>query len=98
MSEVSAGTENERVKQLEIGLQKVVQTLELMLDTMEQNANLLNEIAAAVRDDPGESPVVKSLDELVSAVVTMSAGIESVRANLDELPEKISHALTHESE
>lgn len=82
-----------RLAALEAGQLKMNQALGLMLDTLQQQTNLLSEIAAAVRDEPGPSPVIQSLDELTGAVVQMGAGIEVLSAKLDALPDAISAAM-----
>jgi hypothetical protein len=82
-----------RLAALEAGQLAMNQALGLMVDTLQQQTNLLSEIAAAVRDEPGPSPVIQSLDELTGAVVQMGAGIEVLSAKLDALPDAISAAL-----
>jgi hypothetical protein len=82
-----------RLGALEAGQRLMNQALGLMLDTLQQQTNLLQEIATAVRDDPGPSPVMQSLDELTSAVVRMGGGIEMLGTKLDALPDAISAAL-----
>lgn len=82
-----------RIAALETGQLAMNQALGLMVDTLQQQTNLLSEIAAAVRDEPGPSPVIQSLDELTGAVVQMGAGIEMLSAKLDVLPDAISAAL-----
>lgn len=69
------------------------QALGLMLDTLHQQTNLLREIADAVKDEPGPSPVIQSLDELTEAVVSMGAGIEALAVKLDGLPDAIGAAM-----
>ena len=82
-----------RLAALEAGQSKMNQALGLMIDTLQQQTNLLSEIAAAVRDEPGPSPVIQSLDELTQAVVQMAAGIEVLSAKLDDLPDAFSAAM-----
>lgn len=82
-----------RLAALEAGQLAMNQALGLMIDTLQQQTNLLSEIAAAVRDEPGPSPIIQSLDELTDAVVQMGAGIEVLSAKLDALPDAISAAL-----
>ena len=82
-----------RLSALEAGQSAMNQALGLMLDTLQQQTNLLREIAAAVQDEPGPSPIMQSLDELTAAVVQMGAGIETLGAKLDALPDAISAAM-----
>lgn len=82
-----------RLAALESGQTAMNQALGLMLDTLQQQTNLLREIAAAVKDDPGPSPIVQSLDELTGAVVQMGAGIEALRSQVTDLPDAISAAM-----
>ena len=82
-----------RLSALEAGQLAMNQALGLMLDTLQQQTNLLREIADAVKDEPGPSPIVHSLDELTEAVVHMGAGIETLSAKLDALPDAISAAM-----
>jgi len=82
-----------RLTALEAGQNAMNQALGLMIDTLHQQTNLLTEIAAAVRQEPGPSPIVQSLDELTAAVVRMGAGVETLHAKLDELPVAIGAVL-----
>lgn len=82
-----------RLTALEAGQKVMNQALGLMLDTLQQQTNLLTEIAEAVRQEPGPSPIVQSLDELTGAVVRMGAGIEMLHSKLDDLPAAIGVAL-----
>jgi hypothetical protein len=65
----------------------------LMIDTMQQQSNLLREIAEAVRQEPGESPVVTALDELTQAVVVMGANVETLVERFAVLPDELASAL-----
>jgi len=82
-----------RLSALEAGQGAMNQALGLMLDTLQQQTNLLREIAAAAQDEPGPSPVLQSLDELIEAVVQMGVGIEALNTKLDALPDTISAAM-----
>ena len=82
-----------RLAALEAGQLAMNQALGLMVDTLQQQTNLLSEIAGAVRDEPGPSPIIQSLDELTDAVVQVGAGIEALSTKLDVLPDAISSAL-----
>lgn len=84
---------NTRLERLEAGQTNLITAIGLMLDTMQQMNNLLVEIAEAVREEPGASPVVKSLDELTGAVVKMGTNIETLAVKFDELPGAIADAL-----
>ena len=79
-----------RLTALEAGQTAMNQALGLMLDTLKQQTNLLREIAAAVQDEPGPSPLLQSLDELTEAVTQIGVGIESLSTKLDDLPDAIS--------
>jgi len=81
-----------RLTSLEAGQTAMNQALGLMIDTLHQQTNLLTEIAAAVRQEPGPSPIVQSLDELTAAVVRMGAGLETVQAQMEALPAAIEAA------
>jgi hypothetical protein len=65
----------------------------LMIDVMQQQSNLLHEIAEAVRHEPGESPVVTALDELTQAVVQMGANVETLAQRFAVLPDELATAL-----
>jgi hypothetical protein len=82
-----------RLTALEAGQTAMNQALGLMLDTLQQQTNLLREIAAVVKDDPGPSPIMQSLDELTGAVLRMGAGMEDLSVRLDSLPDAITAAL-----
>lgn len=70
----------------------------LMIDTMQQQSNLLREIAEAVRQEPGVSPVVTALDELAQAVVVMGASVEILAQRFAALPDELASALKSGSE
>jgi hypothetical protein len=70
----------------------------LMIDTMQQQSNLLREIAEAVREEPGVSPVVTALDELTQAVVVMGANVETLARRFAVLPDELASALKSGSE
>jgi hypothetical protein len=82
-----------RLTALESGQTAMNQALGLMLETLQQQTNLLREIAAAAKDDPASSAFMQSLDELTGAVLRMGAGIEDLSARLDALPGVISAAI-----
>jgi hypothetical protein len=69
----------------------------LMIDTMQQQVNLLSEIAEAVRQEPGESPVVGALDELTQAVVQMGTNVETLAQRFEVLPDELASALSARS-
>jgi hypothetical protein len=81
-----------RLATLEAGQTAIVTALGLVLDTLQQQTNLLYELVDAARDEPGPSPVIISLDELTEAVVRMGAGVESLAQKFDELPDAIGAA------
>lgn len=83
---------NRRLRAIEAVQTNMMTAMGLMIDTMQQQSNLLQEIATAVRDEPGESPVVKSLDELTEAVVIMGANVEVLAKRFEDLPDEISGA------
>jgi hypothetical protein len=84
---------HDRLTGLETGLKAVVGALGQMLSTLHQQTNLLSELAAAAREEPGESPVVKSLDELTEAVVQVGAGVQILHQKIDDIPGAITSAL-----
>jgi hypothetical protein len=65
----------------------------LMIGTMQAQSSLLREIAEAVRQEPGESPVVTALDELTEAVVQMGANVEILAQRFEGLPDELAAAL-----
>jgi hypothetical protein len=67
--------------------------LGLMIDAMQQQSNLLHEIAEAVRHELGESPVVTALDELTQAVVKMGKNVEVLAQRFEVLPDALALAL-----
>lgn len=86
-----------RLAALEAGQTAIVTALGLVLDTLQQQTNLLQELVDAARDEPGPSPVITSLDELTAAVVRMGAGVETLAQKFDALPDAISAALAQGS-
>ena len=88
----SPAPDSTRLSALEVGQTAIVNALGLVLDTLQQQTNLLHELVDAARDEPGPSPVITSLDELTEAVVRMGAGIESLAQKFDGLPDAIGAA------
>jgi hypothetical protein len=88
----SPAHDSTRLAVLEAGQTAIVTALGLVLDTLQQQTNLLHELVDAARDEPGPSPVITSLDELTEAVVRMGAGVESLAQKFDELPDAIGAA------
>jgi len=64
--------------------------LGLMLDTMHNQNNLLSELAALARDEPGPSPIVQVLEDLTSAVDGMDENLGILGKMLTDLPDKIA--------
>jgi hypothetical protein len=85
----SPAPDSTRLTALEAGQTAIVNALGLVLDTLQQQTNLLHELVDAARDEPGPSPVITSLDELTAAVVKMGAGVETLAKKFDELPDAI---------
>lgn len=88
----SPAPDTTRLAALEGGQTAIVNALGLVLDTLQQQTNLLHELVDAARDEPGPSPVITSLDELTEAVVRMGAGIEILAQKFDALPDAIGAA------
>ncbi|MCB8883939.1 hypothetical protein ACELLULO517_27075 [Acidisoma cellulosilytica] len=82
-----------RLKALESGQSLMNQALGLLVDTLQQQTDLLAEIAAAVREEPGQSPIVAAINDLTAAVETMGAGVDVLHEKLDALPAALSAAL-----
>lgn len=91
----SPAPDSTRLTALEVGQTAIVTALGLVLDTLQQQTNLLHELVDAARDEPGPSPVITSLDELTEAVVRMGAGVEILAQKFDELPGAIGAAFAH---
>jgi hypothetical protein len=89
--EMSATETNTRLQAMEIAMG-------LMIDVMQQQSNLLREIAAAVREEPGVSPVVTALDELTQAVVVMGTNVEILTHRFTALPDELASALAGHDE
>ena len=81
-----------RLTALESGQTAIVTALGLVLDTLQQQTNLLQELVDAARDEAGPSPVITSLEELTAAVVKMGAGVETLARKFDGLPDAIGAA------
>ena len=78
-----------RFAALEAGQAAMVEALGLMLDTLQQQTNLLRELADTAKDEPDPSPIMRTLEELAGAVGRMGAGIETLGEKLDALPDAI---------
>jgi len=88
----SPAPDSSRLAVLEAGQTAIVTALGLVLDTLQQQTNLLHELVESARDEPGPSPVITSLDELTEAVVRMGAGVEMLAQKFDGLPDAIGAA------
>jgi hypothetical protein len=88
----SPAPDSSRLAALESGQTAIVTVLGLVLDTLQQQTNLLHELVESARDEPGPSPVITSLDELTEAVVRMGAGVEILAQKFDGLPDAIGAA------
>ena len=64
--------------------------LGLMLDTLQVQTNLLRELTEYARDEPGPSPIVKTLTTLSEAIVQMGLSIDTMSQKFDDLPGAIS--------
>ena len=84
--DISANEVNTRLSAMETAMG-------LMIDTMQLQSNLLREIADAVRQEPGELPIVTALDELTQAVVQMGANVEILAQRFEVLPDELASAL-----
>jgi hypothetical protein len=83
--------------EINVRLTAMEMAMGLMIDTMQQQVNLLSEIAEAVRHEPGESPVVGALDELTQAVVQMGTNVETLAQRFEVLPDELASALSGRS-
>jgi len=84
--DISANEVNTRLSAMETAMG-------LMIDTMQLQSNLLREIADAVRQEPGESPIVTALDALTQAVVQMGVNVEILAQRFEVLPDELASAL-----
>jgi hypothetical protein len=82
-----------RLAALEADQKVTSQVLGLLVNSLEQQTALLTEIADAVRQEPGPSPIVQSLDELTAAVLRMGEGVETLHQTLADLPETLNAAV-----
>jgi uncharacterized coiled-coil protein SlyX len=81
---------------VERGVNALLTAMNLVVDTLQQQTNLLEELAAAAKEPTGESPVVEAIDTLTGAVLKMGEGIDALRVEMDELPDRLKTALTDE--
>jgi hypothetical protein len=82
--------------EISVRLSAMEAAMGLMIDTMQAQSHLLHEIAEAVREEPGESPVVTALDELTEAVVQMGTNVELLAERFERLPDELASALNGE--
>ena len=88
----SPAPDSTRLTALEVGQTAIVTALGLVLDTLQQQTNLLQELVDSAREEPGPSPVITSLDELTEGVVRMGAGVEILAQKFDGLPDAVGAA------
>jgi hypothetical protein len=65
-----------------------------VIDTLQQQTNLLAKLTTAAEEEPGKSPVVDAIDSLANAVGRMEAGIGALVTEMDELPDRLKVVLT----
>jgi hypothetical protein len=85
-----------RLAAVERGVNALRTAMNLVVDTLQQQTNLLEELAAAAKEPTEGSPVVEAIDTLTGAVLKMGEGIEALRVEMDELPDRLTTALTDE--
>jgi uncharacterized coiled-coil protein SlyX len=83
-----------RLAGLEKGVNALLTATNLVIDTLQQQTNLLTELTAAAEEEPGKSPVVDAIDSLANAVGRMEAGIGALVTEMDELPDRLKVVLT----
>ena len=64
--------------------------LGLMLDTLQVQTSLLRELTEYARDEPGPSPMAKTLTTLSDAVIRMGVSIDTMSQKFDDLPGAIA--------
>ena len=91
MSELAAiATIEARLRAIENGQTAMNGALGLMLDTLQVQTNLLRELTEYARDEPGPSPIVKTLTTLSDAVIQMGSSIDTMSQKFDDLPGAIA--------
>ncbi len=85
-----------RLRAIENGQMAINGALGLMLDTLQVQTNLLRELTEYARDEPGPSPIVKTLSRLSDVVLQMGASIDTMSQGFDGLPEAIAAILVAE--
>lgn len=79
-----------RLRAIENGQTAMNGAFGLMLDTLHVQTNLLRELTEYARDEPGPSPIVKTLTTLSDAIIQMGVSIDTVSQKFDELPGAIA--------
>lgn len=79
-----------RLRAIENGQTAMNGALGLMLDTLQVQTSLLRELTEYARDEPGPSPIVKTLTTLSDAVIQMGASIDMMSQKFDDLPGAIA--------
>ena len=91
MSEHAASAMIEaRLRAIESGQMAMNGALGLMLDTLQVQTNLLRELTEYARDEPGPSPIVKTLTTLSDAVVQVGVSLKTMSQKFDDLPAAIA--------
>ncbi len=75
-----------RLSSIESGQSLINRALTLVVETLQQQMEMLSKIEASAKDDAAQSPFVQSLDELTQAVMRMGADMQTISARLDGLP------------
>ena len=83
-----------RLAGVEKGVNALLAAMNFVIDTLQQQMNLLAELADASKEPSERSPVVGAIETLTSAVVTMGEGIEALRTEMVELPDRLKTVLT----
>jgi hypothetical protein len=75
-----------RLRAIENGQTAMNGALGLILDTLQVQTNLLRELAEYARDEPGPSPMIKTLTTLSDAVIQMGVSTDTMSQKFDDLP------------
>jgi hypothetical protein len=77
MANISAPLET-RLVAVERGVNALLTAMSLVVDTLQQQTNLLGELATSAKEPTEGSPVVEAIDTLTGAVLKMGEGIEAL--------------------
>ena len=76
----------------------ILSALSMILDTLRAQGKMLHQLTTLAREEPASSPLMKSLDDLTTAITSMDGNLQGMAVQLEGLPKAISAELEESRE